>query len=58
MDNSCESTDRTATDFFLFGTGFVGFLIGATGVVVGSVGTSLAGGLILLIAVSCFRLRP
>lgn len=58
MDNAFDSTDRTATDFFLFGTGFVGFLIGTTGVVVASVGTAVAGGLILVVAVSCFRLRP
>ncbi len=58
MDNSFDSTDRTALDFALFGTGFVGFLIAATGVVVASVGAAVAGGLILLVAISCFRLRP
>ncbi len=58
MGTSFESSERTAPDFILFGTGFVGFLVGTTGVVVASVGTAVAGALILLVAIASFQLRP
>ena len=57
MDNF-DSTDRTAPDFILFGMGFLGFLISTTGVVVESTGVAVAGGVLLLLAIASFQLRP
>jgi len=58
MDNAFDSTDRATPDFILFGTGFFGFLLGVGGVVVASPAAASTGGLILLLAIAAFQLRP
>jgi hypothetical protein len=52
-----ESSDRAASDFILFALGFIGFVVGAAGVVVSSPATALFGGLLTLFAVSSFLVR-
>jgi len=58
MQDSFDSTDRTAPDFILFGTGFLAFLLGVGGVVVASTATAIFGALLLLAAIAAFQLRP
>jgi hypothetical protein len=58
MEDSFDSTDRSPTDFLLFATGFFGFVLGATGVVVASPATALIGGLMMILAVAAFLVRP
>jgi hypothetical protein len=58
MDDFPDSTDRTVGDYLLFALGFIGFLIALLGVLVGWAGTGISGGLILLLCVYGFRLRP
>ncbi len=57
MDNSFDSTERTAADFVLFAMGFLGFLLSATGIVVDSPVTAIGGGLLLVFAVAAFAFR-
>jgi len=58
MVTDFDSTDRTAGDFILFGTGFLGFLLASAGVIVASPAAAVTGGLILLVAIASFQLRP
>ena len=53
-----DSTDRKAADFILFGMGFCGFLLGATGVVIASTGAAVLGLVLLLFSIASFQLRP
>jgi hypothetical protein len=58
MDDFPDSTDRTVGDYLLFAIGFLGFLVVLVGLTVGSAGTGMIGGLILLLCVYAFRWRP
>ncbi len=51
MDTFTESTDRNSVDYFLFGLGFVAFLLGVGGVIVSSVAAAVAGGALLLLVI-------
>jgi hypothetical protein len=57
MQDAFDSSDRSPIELILFALGFIGFVIGAAGVVVGSPATGLFGGLLLLFAVSSFLMR-
>ncbi len=52
-----DSTDRGPGDYILFALGFIGFLLGAGGVVIASLSAAVIGGLLFLFAVACFGLR-
>ena len=51
-----ESNDRGPAEYVLFALGFLGFMMGATGVVVSSIAAAVMGMLLLLFAVLCFSL--
>ncbi len=57
MHNGIEYSDRTPAELILFALGFIGFVLGAAGVVVGSPATGVFGGLLLLFSISSFLLR-
>jgi hypothetical protein len=54
MDLYSDSTDRSAGEYFLFALGFIGFLLAASGIVVGSPVVALIGGVIFLLVVAGF----
>ena len=56
--NYFDSTDRRTADYVLFALAFIGFLLAAGGVVMGSPPGALTGAIILLLAILCFSLRP
>jgi hypothetical protein len=58
MDQSehSDSAGRKVPELVLFGIGFVGFLVAATGIEIGSPGLALAGGIILLLAIWPFSI--
>ncbi len=58
MDSRFESTDRQTTDFVLFGLTFLGFLIGATGLILGCAGCAVAGAALMVLCIAAFGLRP
>jgi hypothetical protein len=45
-----DAGERNATDLFLFGLAFLGFLIGSGGAVMASPALAVSGGLLLLVA--------
>jgi hypothetical protein len=51
QNDHSDSAGRGVPELFLFGIGFVGFLIAATGITVGSPGIALSGAIILLLAI-------
>jgi len=51
-----ESNDRGPAEFGLFALGFLGFMMGAVGVVVSSIAAAVLGILLLLFSVLCFSL--
>jgi hypothetical protein len=53
MDDYTDSTDRTAVDYVLFALGFLGFLMGTGGLIVSSPALAVAGGMLLLLAITC-----
>jgi len=57
MENAFESSDRSPAELILFALGFIGFVLGSTGIVVNSPATAVFGGLLLLFCVSSFLLR-
>ena len=58
MNDFSDSTDRKPVEFVLFALAFVGFILGAAGMVLTSLPVALIGTVILLLAVSCFRSPP
>ena len=52
-----ESTDRNATDYVLFGLGFIGFVMAAAGVVLALAGFAVLGLLVLLTVMGIFNIR-
>ncbi|HVU99878.1 MAG TPA: hypothetical protein VHH88_00860 [Verrucomicrobiae bacterium] len=52
--NSVESTDRSSSDYFLFGLGFVAFLFAVAGMEVNSVWIAVAGAVVLLLTIVSF----
>ena len=57
MDTSVESTERKSTDYFHFGVMFLGFLIGAAGVVTLSRGATLCGLVLIAFGLAYFLLE-
>ena len=55
MNNSSESSDRTAREIGLFAIGFLGFGTAGAGIVLGSAPVALAGAVALLLAVNGLR---
>ena len=51
------TTERTATEIFLFALGFIGFLIFAGGIAIASAGATVSGAILLLLVVFCFSVR-
>ena len=58
MEEFFDSTDRRPADFLLFALGFIGFVLGATGVVVASPATAILGLLMMILTVASFLVRP
>lgn len=58
MGRLVDSTERGPGELILFGLGFVGFLLGVTGIVVGSVAAAIFGWALLLFVLACFGGRP
>ena len=52
MENSFDSTDRSAGELLLFAVAFFGFLLAAGGIVVDSAGTAISGGLLTFLAIT------
>jgi hypothetical protein len=52
-----ESTDRTATDYVLFGLGFIGFVMAVAGVVLALVSLAVLGLIVLLGVMGIFNIR-
>ncbi len=57
MADYSHATERTPADFLLFGLGFVAFMIFLSGVIVASVGATVAGAILLLLIVLAFYAR-
>lgn len=55
MDVYADSTDRRPVEYILFALGFIGFVVAAAGLVVGSSVFALVGAVILLLVVAGFR---
>jgi len=51
MQPYTDSTDRGPADFMLFATAFIGFMLGAAGVVLTSPSLGIFGALLLLFSV-------
>lgn len=52
-----DSTDRNAVDFTLFGIGFIGKLLAAAGIIVGSAGIALFGLFLVLVVLAGLAAR-
>jgi hypothetical protein len=57
MNKLVPSDTRTPADLILFAMGFVGFWLGAAGIVIGSVGCALTGVVLFLIALFGFFIK-
>ena len=55
--NHSDSTDRTTGDFILFALAFIGFLLGAGGLVIGSVPGAITGAVLMLLPILGFIVR-
>ncbi len=55
--NAVDSTDRNSVDFFLFGLGFLGFLLLDAGIIIGAPFVAIVGGVIKLFSILTFHLR-
>ena len=51
MQSYPDSTDRGPTDFLLFATAFIGFMLASAGVVLTTISLALFGALLLLVSV-------
>ncbi len=56
MDDTYHA-ERKPADFVRFGLAFIGFLLATGGTIVASAAAAIAGVLLMLLAVSCFRVR-
>jgi hypothetical protein len=54
MDDYSDAVERGPVDFFLFGMGFFGFILAATGLIVTSTVCAGLGVVVLLLAVWSF----
>ena len=54
MDDYSDATERGPVDFFLFGLGFLGFILGAAGLIVSSPVCASLGAVILVLAIWSF----
>jgi hypothetical protein len=54
MSNNSHAAERSSVEFIVFGLGFVGFIISASGIIVDSAPAALTGGLVLIAAVAFF----
>jgi hypothetical protein len=57
MTEQFDSTDRSGGELLQFALAFIGFVLSATGVVVGSPGMTVFGLFLTLLMVSLFGLR-
>jgi hypothetical protein len=55
--NPSDSTDRTTGYYILFALAFIGFLLGTTGVIIGSASGALTGAILLLLPILSFSVR-
>jgi hypothetical protein len=56
MNDNSHPAERSPVEFFMFGLGFVGFIIATTGIILGFVPGAVTGALILVAAVAFFNL--
>ena len=57
MITPSDSTDRGPVDYFLFGLAFIGFLLGAGGVVLSSRAVAIFGLFLMLISIGALGAR-
>jgi len=57
MTGNVESTDRSSTEYFLFGLGFLGLLVGYWGILLFSPFLGISGAVITLVAVCALTLN-
>lgn len=58
MNEQLDQTERSRWDFIHFGVMFLGFVLGAAGIVINSVAWSLVGLFLMLVGVLYFSLKP
>ncbi len=58
MNDYSLVNERSPADFFLFGLGFLGFMVWVAGIVVASVSAAVAGAILLLLVALAFYSRP
>ncbi|HWX19111.1 MAG TPA: hypothetical protein VN578_04290 [Candidatus Binatia bacterium] len=58
MDSYSDSTDRNAAEFLRFALGFLGFMVAAAGIIVGSPAFAVIGAAILLLVLLSFFSGP
>jgi len=49
-----DSTDRKPAEYVIFATGFAGFMLVTTGIVLSSIALAVFGGFLLIGSVACF----
>jgi hypothetical protein len=54
MNDNSYPAERSPGEFMVFGLGFIGFIVAATGIIVGLVSVALAGALLLVASVAFF----
>ena len=57
MNGNSEYQERSASELALFAITFVGFVLGATGMLSASGGVAITGVILMAVGIGCFCLR-